>query len=303
MRVMLWLLLAVVLVKLGLLLAYVRRFHGFGRPWLTRKSLSEQFRHAAPFGVSSGLFSLRGQADQWVAASLFALSSFAAFSIAALVGQVVQLVRESVVQAFLPVMSRMHASGDVRGVMQMNSRANVLVGTLLYPLLAFAFAFGDEIITVVYTAAYVEGVAAMRVYVVGMAAMVVEVGTIVLILREGPFSVRVAALVLPLSVAVSWGAAHYAGLGGAAMGSVLAVYLDRIFLLRRVSRRTGIPVRELQDWRALLRTLGSAVLAAGLAWAAVHRFMPEHGHIVRMAAGAALLALIYLPFNLRRGLN
>jgi O-antigen/teichoic acid export membrane protein len=302
-RVMLWLLIAVVLLKLGLLVFYVRRFHGFGRPWFRRETLSEQFRHAAPFGVSSGLFSLRGQADQWVAASLFALSSFAAFSIASLVGQVVQLVRESVVQAFLPVMSRLHATGDVRGVMQMNSRANLLVGTLLYPLLAFAFAFGDEIITVVYTAAYVEGVAAMRVYIAGMAAMVVEVGTIVLILREGRYSVRVAALVLPVSVAVSWAAAHHIGLAGAAMGSVLAVYLDRIFMLRRVSRHTGIPVRELQDWRGLARTLGSATLAAALAWAAVHRFMPDSGHIVRMAAGAALLALIYLPFNLRRGLN
>jgi hypothetical protein len=61
-------------------------------------------------------------------------------------------------------------------------------------------------------------------------------------------------------------------------------------------------VRELQDWRGLGRTLGSAALAAALAWAAVHRFMPDSAHIVRMAAGAALLALIYLPFNLRRGL-
>jgi O-antigen/teichoic acid export membrane protein len=68
MRVLLWLLLVVVLMKLGLLLLYVRRFHGFGRPWFQRDVFSEQFRHAAPFGISSGLYSLRGQADQWVAA-------------------------------------------------------------------------------------------------------------------------------------------------------------------------------------------------------------------------------------------
>lgn len=301
-RVMLWLLLAVVVIKLALLLAYVRRFHGLGRPWFNRATFTEQFRHAAPFGVSSSLFSLRGQSDQWVAASLFALSSFAAFTIAALVGQVVQLVRESVVQAFLPVLSRMHATGDVRGVMQMNSRANLLVATLLYPLLAFAFVFAEEIVTVVYTASYVEAAPAMRVYIVGMAAMVVEMGSIVLILREGAFALRVAAVALAVSVALSWSAAHHVGLAGAAMGSVVAVYLDRVFMLRRVSSHTGIPVRELQDWGSLARALGSAVFAAALGWAAVERFLPGSGHIVRMAAGAALLALIYMPFNLRRGL-
>jgi O-antigen/teichoic acid export membrane protein len=302
MRAILWLLLAVVLMKLALLLAYVRRFHGLGRPWFSRATLSEQFRHATPFGISSSLYALRGQADQWVAASLFALPSFAAFTIAGLVGQVVQLVRESVVQAFLPVMSRLHATGDVRGVMQMNSRANLLVGTLLYPLLAFAFAFGDEIITVVFTAAYVDAAPAMRVYITGMAAMVVEMGSIVLILREGAFAMRVAALALPVSVAVSWAAADRLGLAGAAMGSVVAIYLDRIFMVRRVSRHTGIPVRELQDWTALARTLGSAAFAAALAWAVVGHFLPASGHIVRMAAGAALLTLIYMPLNLRRGI-
>ena len=45
--------LVVVLIKLGLLLGYVRRFHGLGRPWFTRATLSEQFRHAAPFGISN----------------------------------------------------------------------------------------------------------------------------------------------------------------------------------------------------------------------------------------------------------
>jgi O-antigen/teichoic acid export membrane protein len=261
---------------------------------------AEQFKYALPYGISSGLFALRGQADQWVAAGLFALSSFAAFSIAALVGQVVHLVRQSVIEAFLPVMSRMQAAGDIRGVMQMNSHANVLVGTLLYPLLAFAFAFADEIITVVFTASYVEAAPAMRVYIAGMAAMVVEMGSVVLLLREGGFAMRIAALALAVSVTVSWTAAQHVGLAGAAMGSMVAVYLDRVFMLRRVSRHTGIPMRELQDWRSLARTSCSAAFAAALAWAVVERFLPGSAHLVRMAAGAALLALIYMPFNVRR---
>jgi O-antigen/teichoic acid export membrane protein len=296
--IILWLLLAVVGIKLALLLAYLRRWHGLSGPWFERAAFSEQLRHAAPFGLSSALFSFRGQADQWIAASLFALSSFAAFTIAALVGQVVQLIRQSVIEALLPSMSRMQAAGDVRGMMEMNSRANVMVGTLLYPLLAFAFAFAEDIVTVVYTASYVEAAPVMRVYIVGMAAMVVEMASIVLLLREGAFAMRIAAIALAVSVAASWTGAHQVGLAGAAAGSVLAVYLDRIFMLRRVSRRTGIALRELQDWRALVWTLASAALAAGLAWFVVDAFASQRIALVRLAAGAAVLALAYIPCHL-----
>ncbi len=300
MLVVLWLLLAVVVVRLALLLAYVRRHHGLAAPWFERAAFAEQLRQAVPFGVSGSLYVFRGQADQWIAASLFALSSFAAFTIAALVGQVVQLVRQSVLDAFMPSMSRMQAAGDVRGMMDMNSRANVMVGTLLYPLLAFAFAFAEDIVSVVYTASYVEAAPVMRVYIVGMAAMVIEMGSIVLLLAQGGFAVRIAAVALAVSVAASWTGAHHFGLAGAAAGSVIAVYLDRFFMLRRVSSQTAIPLRELQDWRGLFWTLVSAALAAGLAWVVVGTFFSQRGAIVQLTVGAAVLALAYMPIHFWR---
>jgi O-antigen/teichoic acid export membrane protein len=294
-RVILWMLLAFVVAKLALLLYYVHRHHGLGAPWLERAAFCRQFGHCAPFGLSNALYSLRAQTDQWVAASLFALSSFAAFSIAALVGHVAHILRHSVMEAFMPTMSRMQAAGDVRGVMAMNSRANVMVGTALYPLLAFAFAFAEDIVTVVYTAAYVEAAPVMRVYVVGMLAMVVEVGSIVLLLRQGAFALRITALALAVSAPLSWVTAQHAGLAGAAAGSVLAIYLDRALLLRRIARHTGIALRELQDWRALVRTLAAAAVCGLLAWFLVRQFTGAAPPMVRLAAGATALALAYVP--------
>jgi O-antigen/teichoic acid export membrane protein len=299
-RVILWLLLVVVLFKLAVLLYYVRRHHGLGAPWFERAAFSAQFRHVAPIGASNALYSLRGQADQWVAASLFALSSFAAFSIAALVGHVVHILRQSVLEAFMPTMSRMHAAGDVRGTLAMNSRGNVLVATLLFPMLALAFAFAEELVTIVYTAAYIEAAPVMRLYIIGMLVMVLEIGSMVLLLRQGAFAVRVTAFTLTVSVAVSWGAAQYFGLVGAAMGSVLALYLDRVLLLRRISRLSGIALRELQDWRALARPLAVAVGCAALAWILVERLLPGAGPMTRVAAGATVLALAYAPLQFRR---
>jgi O-antigen/teichoic acid export membrane protein len=294
-RVILCLLLAVVLVKLAFLLLYIQRHHGLGRPWFRRADFGEQLGQAAPFGLSNALFSLRAQSDQWVAATLFALSSFAAFSIAAIVGQVVYIFRHSVMEAFMPSMSRLEAGGDVAGMMALNSRANAMVGMALFPLLGFAFAFAEDIITLFYTTAYLEAAPVMRVYIAGMAAMVVEVGSIVLLLRQGPFALRITAFALVVSVATSWVAAQHFGLPGAAAGSVLAVYLDRALLLRRVSRLTGIGLGRLQDWRGLALAAACAALAVVLAWGLVQLFFPGAAPLVRLAAASTVTALIYAP--------
>jgi O-antigen/teichoic acid export membrane protein len=293
-----WLLLAVVLAKLAVLAAYVRRYHGFGAPWFERHSFADQFRQLAPFGLASALYNLRSQADQWIAASLFALHSFAAFSVAAVLGPLVVIFRKSVLDAFVPRMSRLQAAGDVRGMLDLNSRGNVLVGTLLYPTLAFAFAFTEDFVSLVYTSAYLEAAPVMRVYIVGLAVMVIEITSVLLMLRQGSFALVINSLALAVSVATSWTLAGWVGLAGAAGGSVLAICLDRIVSLRRISARVGIPVRALQDWRGLAMAFGYAVAAAALIRIAVD-LLAHGGALSRLALGACGLAVAYLPIVLR----
>ncbi len=299
--VVLWLLFVLVVAKAGLLLYYLGRHHGLGAPWLERAAYSEQFRHSAPIGLGNSLNMLRGKADQWVVASLFAVSSFAAFSIAALVGHLMLILRQSVMQVFLPSMSRMQAKGDVRGMLDMNSRGNVMVARVLYPLLGLVFVFAGEMVTLVYTAAYVEAVPAIRAYVIGMLPMAIETASLVLLLRRGKFTLRITCFTLALSVALSWSAALQFGLAGAAAGSVVAVYVDRVVLLRHFSRHTGIALAKLQDWRSLIAAAGFAAATAALAWFTVERFLPEAGPPARLAAGAAVFAVAYAAAFLRPG--
>ncbi len=299
-RVMLWLLLAVVLCKLAFLAAYVGRFHGWGRPWVRWHELAAQVRYGAPFGLSGGFYMLRGQADQWVAASLFALNSFAAFSVAAIVGQVVTIFRASTVEAFFPSMSRMAAAGDMRSAMEMNARANEMVAWALYPMLAFVFAFAPEIVALVYTRAYLDAAPVMRVYVVGMAVIVVELASLLQLLRQGIFSAALNAAMLCVSVALSWTAGTHLGLAGAAAGSVGALYLDRLVTLRRVAALTGVPVRAQQHWLPLGRLLVTAALAAALAHLAVADFLGGQPLLVRLLGGALVLGPLYAAATWRR---
>ena len=287
-------LLAFAALKLTLLIGYVARHHAQRGPLLRWSAFSGQVRYAAPFGASAALYGWREQADQWVAAALFPVSMFGSFSIAAVLAPLVHLFRQSVNGPFLPSMSRLQAAGDIAGMLKLNNRANVFVGALLFPLLAFVFAFAEEIVTTIYTAALVDAAPVMRVYIVGLAALVVDTTTVTLLLRQGGFMMRLNLLVLPLSVALSWYAAHRFGFAGAAVGSVAVAYLDRIVMLRRIALCTSFAIQRLQDWRTLGLLLLFAALAALLAWGMVDHYFAASGPFVRLVGGGLLLAAAYV---------
>ena len=296
--VILWLLIAIVCLKLLILAAYVRRHHGLGSPWAERRAFAEHFRYAAPLGLAAALYGLRKQADQWVAAALFPLASFGAFSIAAMLSPIVYVFKTSIIQALLPSMSRLEAAGDVRGMLEMNRRGNVLLAAALFPILAFVFAFARDIVVFFFTDAYLDAVPVMRLYIVGFAALAIEVGSVIGLLRQGTYALLVNTVVLAFAVAVSWLAAGAVGLVGAAAGSVVAIYLDRVVTFRRVARLTGSRFAELQDWRGLAIALGYAAVSAAVIWTSI-RMISLETPFARLAVGGIGLALAYVPILVR----
>lgn len=279
--------------KVGVLLAYVARYHGLRGPVLRRSVFADQLKYALPLGAAGALYGLRMQADQWVAAALFPLALFAAFSIAAVLGPLMNLFRLSVSCAFLPSMSRLQASGEVGSMLELNSRANTLVATIVCPLLAFAFVFAEDLVKLVYTARYAGAAPVMRVYIVGLAALVLETASITMLLRQGPFVMCLNLFALVVTVGLDWWAALRFGLAGAAVGSVTVIYLDRLVTLWRIGWLANLPLRRLQAWRALGERLLFAVVAAALARSLVGHYFAESAAIVRLAAGGAVLAAAY----------
>lgn len=265
----LWALMAFVTLKLCLLMAYMMRYHGLGGPYAEQAAFREQTSYAIPFGIAGMLFGLRSQVEQWVAATLFTIGQFADFSVAAVLGPLVSLFRQSMNQAFLPRMSELHSEGNAESMLDLNNRANVALALLLFPLLAFAFVFSHSLISLIYTDAYAKGGDVMRVYVLGMIALSVEVNNVMLLLQEGRFTTRINLITLCVCVVASLAFAKLFGLAGAAMGSVAAVYIERLITLRRIGARMSLPLSALQNWPALAKILLSATIAALVAWAAI----------------------------------
>jgi O-antigen/teichoic acid export membrane protein len=169
-----------------------------------------------------------------------------------------------------------------------------MVATLVYPVLAFAFVQAEEIISLIYTASYIEAAPVMKLYVIALAILVVELNSVMLILREGPYAMKANAVLLVGSVLVSWYCAQAFGLIGAAAGSTVAVYADRLLIVSRISKRTAIPVARMQDWRSLAMLAALAAAAAAGSWGLLHNELEKFPLLVQLAAGGALTGLLYI---------
>lgn len=300
----LWALLAFVLFKLTLLVAYMASHQGIGKPYARKSSFREQAGYSIPFGLAGMLYNLRGQADQWIVATLFTVGQYAAFSVASVLAPLVGLFRQSMNQAFLHRMSKHQADGDTAAMLDINNRANVALALILFPLLALAFVFAHSLISLIYTKAYTQGGDVMRVYVVGMLASSVELNNVILLLNEGKFATRVNIVALCICIAGSFAFAQRYGLAGAAVGSVLAVYAERILTLNRIGKRLSLPLAELQDWPTLGKILSAAVIGAAMAWAVVRAIIPATFPILmQLAVAGSVLAVAYLTTLLLLGMR
>ena len=290
-QAVLWTLVAFASLRLTLLVWYIARHHGLAGEYARRSTFASQMRYAAPFGLSGMLHGLRLQADQWVAAWLFTVSMFASFSIATVLAPMVQLLRQSVNHVFLPSMSRSQSQGDYPTMLKLNGRANAMVALLAYPLLAFAFVFAEPLIEFIYTPAYLDAVPVLRIYTVGLVAFVVELVSLLFVLGQGAFAAWINALVLLLAVPTSYFCALHFGLPGAAAGSVVAIYAERLVSLQRLATLTSTPVARLQDWASLGATLCAAAISAAVAGLALH--WVQWRPFWTLAAGAAVVAATY----------
>lgn len=263
---LLWALALFAVMKIVALMWFAAREFGPAMPRLAGGAFKAQLAYAAPFALAGGFFLLRSQADQWIVASLFSSAALAIFSVALTLAPFASLVRQTVNNAWLPRIGACQAAGDTEGMLAWHRRAGAAVSFVLMAGLGFAFAFAPELVDIVFTPTYHEGAGVMRVCIVGLLAQAIEVNALLRVLSLGGFQMRLNAVFLMASLAVSLAGAHAFGMAGAALGSAASLLVAEAITVGFVSRRLGQPVSRLLDLRTTAACLAAAVMAGGVAW-------------------------------------
>lgn len=253
----------------------------------------QQITYAAPFGAAGTLYNLRQHSDQWIAASMFSLTQFAAFSISLVVLPLAGLIRQALSNAILPAMNARHHQGEILGAVKINRDANKLTGLLLFPVIAFLFVFAEDVIALIYTAEYIEGAQPMRIYLLGLVGQALVVNNLLITLSQGGFQMRLNAIFLPIAVLLSFIGANAFGLVGVAIGSAVTQWCSHILSIRHINRITNFGFSCLIDWVALAQFAAAAIFAAILAYFSVVLLNTQF-EFLRLMIGVVIFTSVYI---------
>ncbi len=255
--------LAFVSIKALLPLIYMARF--YRTAWLLDKTvLRQQFKYALPFGIAQGFYDLRLQSEQWMVAAMFNVRQFAAFSLGGMMSPLFYMLRQSINNAVLPRLSALHAEHKIAELALLNKKATTMIGFFVIPSACILWMYSKEVITVIYTAQYLDAVDVMRVYMIGILPQVFESHLLLRVCGFGGFGLKLHMFMLPLALTCSYTGIQLIGLPGGALGSVLTSLLSHLFSVMRVSRHLGAGFFELYDIKRFFLYLFIAMVAINI---------------------------------------
>ncbi len=292
--------------KVIVLVGYIIAHHPIGSWGTDRSLLWMQLKYAIPFGVGSGLFVLRNQGDQWIAAYLFSTAEFSLFVVGMYLGPFLTLIRESVNSAVFPKLSKYHADGDRAALLELSRNSNTQTALIVFPLLVWAFIFAADIIEVVFTQAYRDAASVMRIFILSYLTQTFEINNLFRVVGgSGRFSIYLSlGLFFPSTAMSYWGGMTF-GLWGAGFGALAMTYSGEPIKVLYVIRQLAIPLADIVDWSSW-RILFIASLVAGSFTYLMMEILGQsiQWPLVRCAIGAGVCTFFYVLLirTLRRSL-
>jgi len=271
---------------------YVGSRYGLRLPLPTSSGLGRQLKYAVPFGLSRLFIGIRRQGEQWIVAFLFSPTLLGVFSIGMSFNIVLHLVRRSIGDVLLPKMSSSSAGGTMDRSLELNSRGNISVVTLVAPAVAFIWFFAEPLVRLLYTQDYIAAVPVLRIYMVNLLVMSTELATVLMVLEQGRHVAKVNAMMLVAGLLISYVGGRLFGLAGVALGALVGEITSRIWNYRHAARLLNIPVTRLQDWLTLVKIVLAAAIA-GVISALVIRSIDQVGDFITLSLAALLYAIIY----------
>lgn len=281
-------------IKLLVLLAYIFVYHPVRNWGVDRALLWAQLTYSVPFGVGSGLFLLRNQGDQWIAAYLFAPAEYSLFVIGMYLGPFLTLIRESINSAVLPKLSRFHAEGKREPLLELARKTNTHTALVLFPVLIWFFIFSGDIIEVIFSTVYRDAASVMRIFILSYLTQTFEVNNLFRIFGGGRYSIYLSLGLLVPAIAISYWSGVTFGLWGVALGALVVTYSGETLKLRYVARQLALPMGRIVDWSSWLILFVSSSIAGFFAY----QTMEFLGHniqwpLLRSALGAGVIAITY----------
>jgi len=257
----LYVLIIFTLLKMTIMGYYINKYHNKEKDGSLKMAMKKELIYSWSFGLGSGFFTMRSQAERWMVAALFNSREFASFSLGSVAAPLFGLIRRSVNNVVFPNLSSLEARNDKAGLAKLNRKATSTVSFVLIPMAMMLWIFADEVITIVYTETYSQAASVMRIYLFGVIPELLTSAVLLRVTGLGGVALKIDLMMLPLVITASYVGIQLMGLSGGALGSVVALYVGHYIAVTRGASKLGLSFIKLYDVKRLMLMFFIALLS------------------------------------------
>lgn len=266
----------------------------------TWQGMRTQFAFAVPLGAATIFGLLAQELHKVIVSRLCGPEVFAVYVNGAMEFPIVTVITVSAASVLLPEMSLLYKQGRTGDMLEIWKRTAVRCAVFLVPAMALLLALAAPLIRVLYSPKYTESALPFILYLLMLPARVAIFSAVFLAAGQNAYMCFRSFMAMLASVALSLIGVQQMGYLGAAVGSVLALYLCEMPLnLIGIQRIVRQPQRQLLPYRELARIFAAAFACAlpVTALATLGR-LPD---LPLLVLGSLLYAAVVIPVLQRMG--
>ena len=291
-RAMIWAAAIQGMLQILFMFAYIRRRFGSLRGAFDLALFKAQIGNALPYGLGSFAQTAQGDLHNFMVSRYFPPAGFAVYSAGLFQLPLLGLLTSSFSGALIPEVSRLAAAGERRAIIPIWLNAVRKLALVVVPSCALMFVLRYEIITLLFTSAYIEAAPLFGVYLLTALLPMTLTGAPIRAHEEFKFfRFKLHLALLPATFGALYVGIHAAGLIGAASALVAVQMLEAAIVLVAVGRRLGFVAGDLRHLRPALKTALAAGAAALAAFAVKLPLAQAHAPVKMIICGAVFGAV------------
>lgn len=214
-----------------------------------------------PIVIAAIVASFAKYLDKFLVSSYFSTETFAIYVNGAEEVPFVSIVTGSVIGVLLPEFSRLYASSDKSGIIDLWKRAGVKVSLILFPATFFLMAMAPELMVLLFSETYRDSAQYFRIYLIVLPLRVFFFNSLMIASGKTKVIGLMNLLSISINLIVSIILLQIIGPSGAALGSVTAIIIFSGIYIYVTSGIYDISVKELIPIKKLSKVFLGSFLA------------------------------------------
>lgn len=229
------------------------------------KNFRAQWKYSADVAVQTVAGQVGGEMDKLLISAAYNPVRFGSYSVGARELPLVPMIPYSITDSISPELSTLSVAGKFEEFRELWHRWIKRAALLMYPIFPLVLFQHNEIVTILYTADYIEGALPMLIVGCLIPLRITSFAQVLLSLNGSRVIMYSSIAMLILITSLSWIFLQMFGLWGPALAILIAEYMINSTLLFNISKRTGLSMVKVLPWSYLFRLLAIAVVSGALA--------------------------------------